>query len=186
MCSASPSSGTRSSRTPPAEAATAPATTPPPTLSSARAKRRIRTDGDSDPRRGEGSRRPRQPKAATTNRVRDYQALEREFITGTMSLRELCRRHGVTAHSAVMVQARQGGWAEKRRAYRDRAISTYIEQHADRAAAREAEVRDHAIDAIDEAITSSGLTFRRPRRSSSTASGSRCRSCGSRPATWRS
>ena len=43
------------------------------------------------------------------NRVRDYRALEREFITGTMSLRELCRR--------------------------------------------EAEVRDSAIEAIDEAIT---------------------------------
>ena len=70
-----------------------------------------------------------------------------------MSLRELCRRHGVTAHSAVVVQARQGNWAEKRRAYRDRASSTYIQRHADRAAAREAEVRDHALDAIDEAIT---------------------------------
>jgi hypothetical protein len=94
-----------------------------------------------------------QPKAATINRVRAYQALEREFITGTMSLRELCRRHGVTAHSAVMVQARQGNWAEKRRTYRARASATYIQQHADRAAAREAEVRDHALDAIDEAIT---------------------------------
>ncbi len=70
-----------------------------------------------------------------------------------MSLRELCRRHGVTAHSAVVVQARQEGWAEKRRAYRARASSTYIQHHADRAAAREAEVRDHAIEAIDEAIT---------------------------------
>ena len=99
------------------------------------------------------SRRPGQPKAATTNRVRDYLALEREYITGTMSLRELCRRHAVTAHSAVVVQARQGNWAEKRRAYRDRATSTYIQRHADRAAAREAEVRDHALEAIDEAIT---------------------------------
>ena len=70
-----------------------------------------------------------------------------------MSLRDLCRRHGVTAHSAVMVQARQGNWVEKRRAYRDRASSTYIQHHADRAAAREAEVRDRAVDAIDEAIT---------------------------------
>ena len=87
------------------------------------------------------------------NRIRDYRALEREFITGTMSLRGLCRRHGVHAHSAVMVQARQGNWAEKRRAYRDRASSTYIQHHADRAAAREAEVRDHALEAIDEAIT---------------------------------
>jgi transposase-like protein len=87
------------------------------------------------------------------NRVRDYQALEREYLSGTMSLRELCRTHGVTAHSAVMVQARQGGWAEKRRAYLARASTKYIELRADRAAIREAEVRDHAIEAIDEAIT---------------------------------
>jgi hypothetical protein len=97
--------------------------------------------------------RPRQPKAVTTNRVRDYRALEREYITGDMSLRGLCRAHGVTAHSAVMVQARREGWAEERRAYRSRASATFIQHHADRAAAREAEVRDHAIEAIDEAIT---------------------------------
>jgi hypothetical protein len=35
------------------------------------------------------------------NRVRDYRALEREYISGTMSLRELCRAQGITAHSAV-------------------------------------------------------------------------------------
>jgi transposase-like protein len=87
------------------------------------------------------------------NRVRDYQALEREYISGTMSLRQLCRTHGVTAHSAVMVQARQGGWAGKRQAYRARASTKYIELRADRAARREAEVCDSAIEAIDEAIT---------------------------------
>jgi hypothetical protein len=70
-----------------------------------------------------------------------------------MSRRELCRMHGVTAHSAVMVQARQGNWAEKRRAYLARASPKYIELRADRAARREAEVRDSAIEAIDEAIT---------------------------------
>jgi hypothetical protein len=70
-----------------------------------------------------------------------------------MSLRGLCRAHGVTAHSAVMVQARREGWAEKRRAYRHLASSRYIELRADRAAFREAEVRDNAIEAIDEAIT---------------------------------
>jgi hypothetical protein len=107
----------------------------------------------SGPRRGEKDQRPGQPKATTINRVRDYKALEREYITGNMSLQGLCRRHGVTAHGAVVVQARQGNWVEKRRTYLDRASSTYIERHADRAAAREAEVRDHALDAIDEAIT---------------------------------
>jgi len=70
-----------------------------------------------------------------------------------MSLRELCRRHGVTAHSAVMVQARREGWAEKREKFQTRASTKYIEARADRAAAREADVRDNAIEAIDEAIT---------------------------------
>jgi len=87
------------------------------------------------------------------NRVRDYQALEREYLSGTMSLRELCRTHSISAHSAVMVQARQGGWAEKRGKFRARASTTYIEHRADRAALREAEVRDNAVEAIDEAIT---------------------------------
>ena len=113
----------------------------------------ITPDGDSAPRRGEV-----QPEAGTGeggdhDRVRDYAKLEREYITGTMSLRELCRRHGVAAHSAVVVQARQGNWAEKRGAYRDRSTSTFIEQHADHIAAHQAQIRDHALDAIDEAIT---------------------------------
>ena len=87
------------------------------------------------------------------NRVRDYQSLEREFVCGRMSLRQMCRDHGIAAHSAVVVQARREGWREKREAYRSRASSKYIELRADRAATREAEVRDHAIEAIDEAIT---------------------------------
>jgi hypothetical protein len=111
-------------------------------------------NGDSDPssRRGAAGGRD-QPKAATINRARDYRALEREYITGDMSLRELCRRHGTTAHSAVMVQARQGNWAAKRQAFRERASATYITTRADGAAIREAQVRDHAVEAIDEAIT---------------------------------
>ena len=57
------------------------------------------------------------------NRVRDYQSLEREFVCGRMSLRQMCRDHGITAHSAIMVQARREGWKEKREAYRSRASS---------------------------------------------------------------
>jgi hypothetical protein len=65
----------------------------------------------------------------------------------------LCRRQGITAHSLVVVQAKQGRWAEKREAYRARESESFIKLHADRMAAREAEVRDHALEAIDEAIT---------------------------------
>ncbi len=86
------------------------------------------------------------------NKARDYRVLEREYITSQMSLRELCHRHGITAHSLVVVQAQKGRWQEKRDAYRARESESFITKHADRMAAREAEVRIHALDATDEAI----------------------------------
>ena len=61
----------------------------------------------------------------------------------------------------MVVQAKQGKWAEKREAYRTRESESFITKHADRLAAREAEVRIHAIDAIDEAITKFRSDFKR-------------------------
>jgi hypothetical protein len=87
------------------------------------------------------------------NKVHPYAKLEREFITGTMSLRELCRSHDIGAHSSVVVQARKGKWQEKREAYQARASESFIAHHADRMADRLAEVRDQALEAIVEAIT---------------------------------
>jgi hypothetical protein len=98
------------------------------------------------------------------NKVHPYRALEREFITSQISIRELCRRHGITAHSLVVVQARQGNWQEKREAYRARESDTFITKHADRMAAREAEVHVHALDAIDEAITKFRADMQRTER----------------------
>jgi hypothetical protein len=86
------------------------------------------------------------------DKVHLYRDLEREYITSQMSLRELCRKHGINSHSSVVVQARQGKWAEKREAYRARESESFITKHADRVAAREAEVRFHAIEAVDESI----------------------------------
>lgn len=63
-----------------------------------------------------------------------------------------------------MVQAKQGKWAEKREAYRARESESFITHHADRMAAREAEVRVHAIDAIDEAITKFRADMKRTER----------------------
>ncbi len=87
------------------------------------------------------------------NKVRDYRALEREYITSQVSLRELCRRHGISAHSAVVTQARKGDWERKREAYQARASDSFIRNHADRMAARQAELHDEAIEAIAEAFT---------------------------------
>ena len=79
--------------------------------------------------------------------------MEREYVTSQISLRELCRKHGISAHSVVVDQARKGKWAEKREQYQARASESFISRHADRMADREAQVRDKALDAIDEAIT---------------------------------
>ena len=113
----------------------------------------IQTVTPARPRRGEEQPEAgTAPKAVTLNKVRDYRAFEREYITSQLSIRELCRRHGISAHSLVVVQAKQGRWAEKRETYRTRESESFITKHADRMAAREAEVRIHAIEAIDEAI----------------------------------
>ena len=74
------------------------------------------------------SRRPGQPKAATTTGSATTTRSSASSSPATMSLRELCRRHGVTAHSAVVVQARQGDWAEKRQTYRPAPPRRIIEQ----------------------------------------------------------
>ena len=89
------------------------------------------------------------------NKVHPYAKLEREFITGAMSLRELCRIHAIHAHSSVVVQAQKLKWHEKREAYQAKASDAYIERHAARQADRVAEVRDDALELISEAINKS-------------------------------
>ncbi len=87
------------------------------------------------------------------NKVHPYRVMEREYVTSQISIRELCRRHGISAHSLVTVQAKKHKWAEKREAYQAKASDVFIERYAARQADREAEVRDKALDAIDETIT---------------------------------
>ena len=86
------------------------------------------------------------------NKSHDYRALEREYITSQISLSELCRRHGISAHSLVTVQAKKGKWQEKREQYQARASDAFIEKHATRHEDRLAEIEDKALDAIDQAL----------------------------------
>lgn len=90
------------------------------------------------------------------NAKHDYDALEREYITGDMGLRELARSHGIQHHSLITVQARKREWVRKRSEYQAGASEKAVIYMADEEGARrarEAKVRDNAIDAIDEAIT---------------------------------
>ena len=53
-------------------------------------------------------------KAVAVNKRHQYRDLEREYITTDISIRELCRKHSISAHSLVTVQAKKHKWAEKR------------------------------------------------------------------------
>jgi transposase-like protein len=86
------------------------------------------------------------------NKRHQYRALEREYITTDISIRELCRKHGISAHSLVTVQAKRGKWAAKREQYQAKESESFIEKHAERMAERQAQLHDKALDAIDQAL----------------------------------
>lgn len=50
-----------------------------------------------------------------STRTHDYDTLEREYLRGSMSIRELCRKHEIKSFSAVALYAREHGWYEKRK-----------------------------------------------------------------------
>ncbi len=90
-----------------------------------------------------------------TGRKFDYDVMEKDYITSDLSLRALASKYGVENHSLVMIASKKRGWAAKRAEFRERAAQRAISHMADVAgqrAARELEVRDHAIEAIDEAV----------------------------------
>jgi hypothetical protein len=98
----------------------------------------------------------------------DYVQLEQEFIRGKMSVRELARLHEIPQErvSSLHLQAKkkdgQGRtWYDKRAELADRSTNKTLTVLADREAQRrlrEAEVVDHALELIDEAILSATQT----------------------------
>ena len=86
------------------------------------------------------------------NRIHPYRELEREFVTSDISIRELCRRHGIRSHSPVVDQAKKRKWAEKREQYQAKESEAFMSRYAARQADRQAELHDKAIDVIDEAL----------------------------------
>ena len=86
------------------------------------------------------------------NKRHEFAVLEREYVTSDISIRELCRRHDISAHSLVTVQARKLKWAEKREQYQARESDAFMSRRSARMADRLAEIHDKAIDVIDEAL----------------------------------
>ena len=107
-------------------------------------------DGARRSSRHGGSRDSR--KAVAVNKRHPYRDMEREYITSQISLRALCRKHNITAHSLVTVQAKKRKWAEKREQYQAKESDAFMSRYAARQADRVAEVRDKALDVIEEAL----------------------------------
>jgi hypothetical protein len=108
------------------------------------------------------TREPDSRKAVAVNRIHDYRALEREYITSQISLRELCRKHGISAHSSVVVQSQKHKWQEKREQYQAKESESFMSRYAARMPDRQAEIRDVALDAIEEAIEKFRADMRAP------------------------
>ena len=94
------------------------------------------------------------------NKSHDYRALEREYVTTDISIRELCRKHNISAHSLVTVQAKKRKWADKREQYRAKESEAYMSRYAARQADRLAEIHDKALDVIEEALDKFGEDMR--------------------------
>lgn len=74
----------------------------------------------------------------------NYAAIEKEFVTGEESLRELARRHDV-AWSSLASKSRRDAWMDKRSAFRDSVNRRSYERVADRYAAEQGEIRSESV-----------------------------------------
>jgi hypothetical protein len=74
----------------------------------------------------------------------DYDALEKEYVTGDMSIRALAAEHDV-AWSSVAEQSRKRGWADKREAYRDSVQQRTYERAAAQFADQKSEIDNEML-----------------------------------------
>ncbi len=82
--------------------------------------------------------------------------IEHEYIRGEMGLRELARNHGINNVSLITRRSKRDEWPRKREEYQTKADAKALELMATeegRRIAREARVRDNAIDTIDKLIS---------------------------------
>lgn len=82
----------------------------------------------------------------------DYDALERQYITGDMSLRELCRLNGIDTWSTVAEQAKKREWDKRRDEYRAIARQHEMEVLAGRRAQKLEQLTDDLVDTIHAAV----------------------------------
>lgn len=79
----------------------------------------------------------------------DHKLLEREFVTGDVSVRELARRHGIS-WSAVAYQARKEDdagltWYDKKKAFSESVSHKSYDKMAERVATEDVAIRDELV-----------------------------------------
>ena len=84
--------------------------------------------------------------------IHDYELLEREYIQGDMSIRELTSTHGIKSFSAVNVQKQKRGWDRKRAEYRELVAAGEIETLVMARMKTIAEIHDELLYAVRAAI----------------------------------
>lgn len=80
----------------------------------------------------------------------DYDKLEREYIASDISIRGLCRKHGIKGYSSVAQYAREHDWNARRAKVHGRKAEKVTERVAERLADSEA---DEILSFQDEILT---------------------------------
>jgi len=81
----------------------------------------------------------------------DYELLEKEYIAGDMSVRELAKRHDV-AWSAVNAQKNKREWDRKRDEYRYQRSTRMVEKMAESYADQRSQIRDEVVQVLRAAL----------------------------------
>lgn len=84
----------------------------------------------------------------------DWEAIKTEYITTTLSYRQLGEKYGLS-HQMIAVRGKSGGWVELRRQYKDKVTAKTVEKLASKKAgqrARVADLADKLMDKLEQAI----------------------------------
>lgn len=84
----------------------------------------------------------------------DYAELERQFVFGEMSIRELCRSNGIKTWSTVSEFAKRNNWLEKREDYQRRQAEATLQKIVDTRAENLAKALDTGIMISEQAMYS--------------------------------
>lgn len=82
----------------------------------------------------------------------DYPALEKQFVFGEMSIRELCKQNDIKTWSTVSDYAKRNNWVQKREDYQKRQTEANLQKVVETRAERLAAALDAGITISESAM----------------------------------